>query len=334
MNKLNGNDTLLAPLQGLRVLATLAIFLYHSGILVQGAFPVTFFFMLSGFLLYYNKHTLNGYDSFLLWLSYVWKKLKEFYPLHFITFIYALVLFESKLDAVQLKSALLNVLLLQSISEKHVFGYNGLSWYLSVLMMLYVVGFFLIKLLNQFQRYWKGMTLITLLFIFGWNLLLWFDVPIYEYGNPLYRVLDFFLGMLIGYLFVNKKLSLTDGRKASAYEAAICAVFVVLYFLSLALKPKCGYYSIFFSIAIYLFAHSKGWISKVLGSKFFLRAAKYSFAFYMTHELVLRTLRMMIPVESMGHYSRIFLICVIAFPITVVISVIVQKIQAKIKRKE
>jgi peptidoglycan/LPS O-acetylase OafA/YrhL len=38
MNKLEESKRSLAPLNGLRVLASLAIFLYHSRILVQGTF--------------------------------------------------------------------------------------------------------------------------------------------------------------------------------------------------------------------------------------------------------------------------------------------------------
>ncbi|MDZ4992184.1 hypothetical protein GNF80_04245 [Clostridium perfringens] len=45
---------MIESLQGLRSLAMLGIFLFHSGLLLRGTFPVTFFFILSGFVLYYN----------------------------------------------------------------------------------------------------------------------------------------------------------------------------------------------------------------------------------------------------------------------------------------
>lgn len=53
----------LSALQGLRALATIGIFLFHSGFLLQGRFPVTLFFMLSGFMLYYTKHGLIQYPT-------------------------------------------------------------------------------------------------------------------------------------------------------------------------------------------------------------------------------------------------------------------------------
>lgn len=64
----------LSALDGLRVLATLAIFFFHAGILIRGAFPVVWFFMLSGFMMYYTKHTLTGYPNFKSWLGYVKKE--------------------------------------------------------------------------------------------------------------------------------------------------------------------------------------------------------------------------------------------------------------------
>lgn len=40
--------------QGLRALAMLVIFFFYAGFIPNGIFPVTVFFILSGFVLYYN----------------------------------------------------------------------------------------------------------------------------------------------------------------------------------------------------------------------------------------------------------------------------------------
>ena len=45
---------MIKSLQGLRALAMLGIFMFHAGLLIKGTFPVTLFFMLSGFVLYYS----------------------------------------------------------------------------------------------------------------------------------------------------------------------------------------------------------------------------------------------------------------------------------------
>lgn len=111
--------------------------------------------------------------------------------------------------------------------------------------------------------------------------------------------------MLVAHGYLSSRTILTQ-RKASLLELMICVVFAVIYFLSIVIKPKMGYYSILFAVALYFFAYGNGYFSKLLGNRRLRIAAKYSFAFYMIHELVLRTLRLLIPADTMGHYARVF----------------------------
>ena len=46
---------MIKSLQGLRAIAMLNIFLFHAGIIPNGIFPVTLFFILSGFFMYYKN---------------------------------------------------------------------------------------------------------------------------------------------------------------------------------------------------------------------------------------------------------------------------------------
>jgi peptidoglycan/LPS O-acetylase OafA/YrhL len=319
----------LGALDGLRVLATLAIFLYHAGILKQGAFPVTFFFMLSGFLLYYTKHTLTGYPSFRAWLGYVGKKLREFYPLHLLTFLYACILFRPTWSGEKIKSAVGNLLLLQAFSQENQYSFNSLSWYLSALIFLYVISYFLIRFLNRYGRYRKYLIGAVLVMIALCNSLLWMELPVYIYGNPLYRILDVLLGMLSAHLFLEKKQVAVEKKTADRRELAICVVFAVGYFVSLWLKPECGYYSVLFAMALPVFARGEGCVSTVLRGKLFGVAARCSFAFYMLHELVLKTFRQIISPETMGYYPRAFLITAIAFPVTAFLAWVYNQLTGK-----
>lgn len=79
-------------LQGLRALAMLGIFLFHSGLLLNGTFPVTFFFILSGFVLYYSKYNrienMNLKDR----IKWTFNKIKPFYIIHIITFLLSIII--------------------------------------------------------------------------------------------------------------------------------------------------------------------------------------------------------------------------------------------------
>lgn len=78
---------MIKSLQGLRALAMFAIFFFHAGFIPNGIFPVTFFFILSEFVIYYNYSNkikdITIKESVLLGI----RKFKKMYPIHIITFI-------------------------------------------------------------------------------------------------------------------------------------------------------------------------------------------------------------------------------------------------------
>lgn len=105
-------------LQGLRALAMIGIFLFHSGLLLNGTFPVTFFFILSGFVLYYTKS--NNVDNIDFKQSIRWGfvKMKPFYIIHVITFLFSIIIRWDWINTLTLnqllKKLILNLLLIQS----------------------------------------------------------------------------------------------------------------------------------------------------------------------------------------------------------------------------
>lgn len=327
----------LKTLDGLRAIATLGIFLYHARILRQGSFPVTLFFMISGFMMYYTKNGLEGYDSFFAWTrKYVLKKLKDFYPLHVLTFICAFLLNKTAPNFGSIKSAVINLLLLQSFSEKQWLSYNSLSWYLSVTIFLYILGYFLIRLVNKYVDKTGCLLLIVIAVILAVNLIYRVNGSIslyYIYANPFYRTLDFLLGMLIARLFLNN-----SGGKADIYiywyaELFLAFCFIVQYIISLEVTANPGYYTVLFSAALYLFARGKGVLSRLLSSKILYKLSYYSFEFYMIHELVLKVMRILLQGLEMNYYLKLFVIAIPSLFIAVALAVICKKIMTVIRSR-
>lgn len=147
---------MLYTLQGIRALSMLGIFLFHSGLLLEGTFPVTMFFMLSGFVVFYSKskkiETMN-YREHLAWVK---RKFLEMYPLHFLTFLCSIVIRWGHFEKLSAKSniinAILNLTLLQSLVPSATFEFNGLAWFLSVTMILYVAAYWLMKMVYKFDK--------------------------------------------------------------------------------------------------------------------------------------------------------------------------------------
>lgn len=194
---------------GIRALATISIFLFHAGFLPKGNFVVELFFMLSGFLMYYTKNDLDSCKegkSFFCWNKiYVKKKLKQFYPIHFITLIIAIFINAQDFNSGKVLSLILNATLLQSLVPKYAMSFNGLAWYLSVTIILYVFSYFFIKFVNKTNALVGCICCaVVMLSIDTANVIGNFNL--YLYSNPLFRCLDFLLGMYISKILIHKEI--------------------------------------------------------------------------------------------------------------------------------
>lgn len=318
----------LLPLEGIRALATIGIFLFHSGFLFQGTFPVTLFFMLSGFLLYYTKEQYE-LGTFPQWVrDYVAKKWRRFFPLHLLTFLGAVLLAwtANKLTKEMIVPGVLNLLLIHPFFEEYALSFNGLSWFLAVTMFLYCVAFFLLRVIRKVQNVTFhiafGLAVIVVL-----NLLLRMGASISLYTNPIYRMLDFWVGMLTAKAYLERQIEI---KNATMVEFGLVGVFLVQYAASLFVGEKPGYYSILFTMALYVFAEGKGLLSKWLSTKIFRTIAYYSFEFYMVHEVVLRVFRRVFPDESLPYLYRCAIIAAPSLAIAGFLAVIYKEVAAKI----
>lgn len=300
----------LPALDGVRVLATMGIFLFHSGFLLNGTFPVTLFFMLSGFMMYYTKrddiHPMTGI-----------MKMRKMYPLHLLTFLISIIVWQPWRKytlSFLLKAGILHLTLLQAWFPKYTFTYNGLAWYLSITLFLYVISYPLILLTRRIKKPLPAI-LLLLVIITAIN---WYGGGVDSglYTNPIYRILDFLLGMVIAKYYLDND-NLTE-KSASFLELALIPWFLVQYGVSFVLGYTPGYYSALFTVLLYVFAVGKGCISKILSLPLFHRLAKYSFEFYMIHELALRVFRKVFSDETIFYPIRCTLIAVPALICSIV----------------
>lgn len=311
----------LKALNGIRALATIGIFLFHAGFLLKGTFPVTLFFMLSGFCMYYSKSTSEEYPSFLAWLTkYVWIKFKQFYPLHFFTLLIAVLLTGGIED--KITPFFLQLTLTQSFVEEYALTFNALAWYLSITMFLYVIGWFLIKIVHSIKNIFfvcfTCILLIEVINLTGYN----------GYLNPFYRLLDFLLGMMIAKIYLSKKITIRN----SSLSECICALLFLVQYLILLMSEfpvLPGYFTIIFSIALFLFAEGKGIISNVLCKPFFQKIAYYSFPFYMIHELILRIFRRVFSNEEISYLLRCTIIALPSLMLSVIFAFIWKTLSVK-----
>lgn len=324
-------------LQGLRSLATLGIFLFHSGLLINGTFPVTFFFILSGFVTYYSKYknieSMNCSKS----IKWIFNKMKPFYAVHIITFLLSILVrwnWVCKLEKIELvRKVILNLLLIQTFSKDDILVFNNLSWFLSVIFILYIFAIPCIKVIKKIPKN-KLLIIICLILVLQYVLNIFNIANIYEislYFNPMYRILDFILGMIVSRIFLENIYNI---KRYNLCEISIVIIFIIMYLLSFFIKIGCSYYSLAFIIALYIFAHGKGRISKILENDILMYFANISFEFYMVHELILIIFRKVFINLNYNWLIKSIIISIPSFIISLILSILINKyVTKKIKYK-
>ncbi|BAO87200.1 acyltransferase family protein [Caballeronia cordobensis] len=281
--------------------------------LAQG---VSFFFVLSGFILAYNYPQVERELA-----RFYRARFARLWPLHIVA-IMLLPIIAHTWNTADLSSAkafgvfVANVFLVQSwIPFRNVYlTFNGVAWSISTEAFFYLAFPLAVVLLRRSYLLALGVAALTT-FFFIW-LVVHFQIPISEtdaginsmgllYVNPLARLFEFVLGMVACdvYKRVRESQRPISVEGATVDELVMLAVIAV----SMHVTPRLPwdqllpanwasalqYYSvksgsaIVFAIAIVIFALGRGAVSRALTSRALVFLGEASFALYLTHTTVL-----------------------------------------------
>lgn len=208
---------ILPSLTGLRFWAALLVVLYHftsnigeipvaSDLVRFGRTGVTFFFVLSGFVLTW---TYMGRSTSLA--VYFWRRIVRIWPLHLATTLVSVMVIvwadHRWSEGLSLTVMMPAFLLIHSWFPQAavINGGSGASWSLSDEMFFYAIFPFLLVLLASIRR-WRVMHLILVLML-GLSVVIWLAIPMdgigpYSRNNllsyfPLIRVVQFIAGVAV-----------------------------------------------------------------------------------------------------------------------------------------
>jgi peptidoglycan/LPS O-acetylase OafA/YrhL len=312
------STTKINALQVIRAFAFMAIFSYHCSLSALGSWGVSVFFILSGFVLTYSHYnrpdhlSLNPVSA----IRFAAGKIARLYPLHLLMLVlsihyerllmfnrYELIHFATKLAA--------NVTLTQSwipLSDYY-YSFNILSWYLSDMVFLYFLFPYILAMLHRCRSRKQviiiALSVFMLQFFFGCFLRnpRIFVTSAYPFSHwltyvcPLFRSGDFLIGCSLGYLFLNRKASVSSVQLYTVLEAAaLSQIPVIMLFEKLYIMHHGTSWwseSILFlpltAFLVYIFACSQGWISRKLSScKVLLFIAELSPYAYLIHFIAFR----------------------------------------------
>jgi peptidoglycan/LPS O-acetylase OafA/YrhL len=307
----------LHQLTGLRLFAALAVYFSHvaapagspdwlRALQKSGYAGVTFFFVLSGFVL-----ALNYFDTLRtprqVW-SYTAARIARVYPLYLVALSWPAVHLwaQGKLPEWHLLQKVLGIQAWNP--DLHVaFGMLGPAWSISVELFLYATLPLLVPVVRLLDRHVATLLTVVALVLAGLFVLAWlFDstgrgdlLPAdaasahrWLYRTPLVRVGDFVLGILAARIFVR----IRDRRANARLGGWLIPVSIAATFL-LAAQPSLvnsawswdAMYAVpAVALILGLAMAPQNWVSRLLSLRGVVFLGEASFAFYLCHIEVIR----------------------------------------------
>ena len=250
-------------------------------------------------------------------------KIKKLYPLHIVTMLLAMPWIVKALISGDILNSVMktvfNICLLQSWipSAEFNFSLNGVSWYLSVSLFLYVMFPFVFHQIEKYKRIQTAMVVMGI--VYSLQILMFFAVYCVQteflHGNelvhwfvyvfPLSRLGDFVIGCNLGYVFKKEKESFAK-KEGTVLELGVILIIIIqmLIYILLFAVPEISNslidsynwwgYTVLWTVSscalIYLFANNNGIISKCLINKPIVFIGDLSANAFLIHQMVYRYL--------------------------------------------
>lgn len=272
---------------------------------------VSFFFVLSGFILW---HVYPNNFDFLAAKKFLVSRVARIWPLHVFLLLggSCLGIYQHTHDNGSWQVFMANLCLMQAWVPlvSYYFSYNSLSWSISTEVGFYL-SFILIRLFRQNIYAYLVFSLFLLVIVFSFcNALsltpegssIWSEKGISVHGlvyiSPLGRLFEFVLGAFVAEM--HKCHPLSFGKmNFTILEGFTClmviANMVLIHFLFQKLPQMPSYFleylrhsggCLSIAVLIYIFAHQGGGLSRLLQMPILVFLGESSFALYLIHHLI------------------------------------------------
>lgn len=340
-------------LQFLRFCAFGLIFLWHANAYAFSFFPggngaangVVFFILLSGFVSGYSSYNKDILCSGKEVLKYMINKLKKLYPLYFITTIFtisysgipSLVASHSFFDVVPIMKQLLkNLLLIQSWFPTNYFSFNGVGWFLSTIMFLYLLNIPLRASATKIKKSKKANVYFSAIFFISFILIIIYcyllrntNMEYTEYVLPASRIGEYICGMALGYLIfnINAKLECRTYIRIlfSVLEIASLSFWIYeMYVHHEAWQFRIVHWLIPNCFLIIIFGFGKGIISSIFQKRLLKYLGDISFECFLLHQIIIRAYSINSGLGAVSKLGNLFSI-LFCLSITVLIASLISK---------
>lgn len=324
----------------LRAIAFLEVFLSHaiSSKFELGGSGVSLFIILSGFLMYYtyaDKEFICGIKDH---INFAWSKLKRLYILHIITATFLFIVFlnsyilNDRFGEIcnHIVAYICNIFLIQTwIPDARIYySLNAVSWYLSDCMFFYICFPLIIKLIRGFIHSVRhavvcmlGLLCLQMMIraLFGFSTIE--NVDAWLYRLPAFRIFEFMIGCLCGYVYITK-----DKLTCNKTLMSLIQILIIPLGFSVNLIIKNNIvHNVILTICSMVAVWSwtiDGYASNFLGTKIIYKIADLSKYAFLIHQIVIADVGVFLGWFFDSSINIMILISLVAFVVTMMLSVI------------
>lgn len=286
----------------LRFILAMVILIFHFGksipifsytffknIISCGNSAVSFFFILSGFIMVIANTDNRNETKKIVAKDYYKKRFARIYPLYFLSLILYLVFCNDYINnSSKLYSFLSSLFLIQAWIPKFASDFNFPGWSLSVEVFFYLIFPFFINKIRSYATF-KIAVFVTLFWLSNQvvNFLLVNNAHIknlnFIYYFPLFHLPTFFFGILTGVIVVRNK----EFLEAIKYKLlSITSILVFLVIILIGFKTgiekyhHSGLFSPVFALIIICLNYKNSYINKICSNKIFTLLGESSYGLY------------------------------------------------------
>lgn len=332
-------------LTSLRFIAALGVFFSHAGVIGTSDIPlaktlanyffygytgVTFFYILSGFIISYSYHWHKVSGKYDL-ADFMIFRVSRLFPVHILSICSLFIVFGlyNHLDSINYKTLISNLTLTQSFvpDKDYYFSFNAVSWSISCEMFFYIAFCLLSKLRTSYILAITAFSLLINIYMATNGKSELSDHWLF-YINPIFRLSDFMIGVLIARLYM--KLSWKPGVAAgtSMEILSIASLAITILIASGYVDNMNIKYDLMFIPAMMMivlsFSFDSGLISKVLSARSFILLGDASFSLYMFHWIIMEKSKLYFDMSFKNADDIVYFVS-LNFVMSVFVSVIVYK---------
>ena len=343
-NRTEQNRRHLVGIDFLRIISVIMIFLFHGRSYLEvnlkvlnpfvrsGAIFMDLFFMISGFVVYYNYFNKNilklkNYKTFLI------KRISALYPSYVVVAIISSLTFDKGTLKETILQLPLDGALLQSTVETSFHSlHHGGSWFISCLFICYLLSPYICALVMQFTKRQSNRMLLVIYLICSYVPLL---CHILNYNNVyssiFYRTLHFMIGAVICELFQNRKKILSHNKVLLLSTVLLIGLFLGISFLKyfeFGTYNDYDFYAIpIFGCILYImsFASENSVLGSFVNCKVVIWFNKISYEFFLGQFFCFKIVKMIDPSKNINMYVRLFISFIVCICIAGVLHELVSK---------